>query len=109
MKISEKQFDRIEKYFPKQRGNVKITNYDFINAILYIAENGCKWRAFPKEYGKWYSIKSFVSSVILLNVFFAGLKSLEKYALFMIKQIGCIWLLFNLLVLLFGLISVNGL
>lgn len=56
MKISQKQYKRIEKYFPKQRGNVKISNYDFINAILYIAENGCKWRALPKEYGKWYSI-----------------------------------------------------
>lgn len=56
MRISQKQYERIEKYFPKQRGNVKISNYDFINAILYIAENGCKWRALPKEYGKWYSI-----------------------------------------------------
>lgn len=56
MEISQKQYKRIEKYFPKQRGNVKISNYDFINAILYIAENGCKWRALPKEYGKWYTI-----------------------------------------------------
>ena len=56
MKISKEQFKRIEKYFPIQRGNVKISNYDFINAILYIAENGCKWRALPKEYGKWNSI-----------------------------------------------------
>ena len=27
-----------------------------INAILYIAENGCKWRALPEKYGKWNSI-----------------------------------------------------
>jgi len=42
MKITEKQFEKIEKYLPKQRGNVKISNYDFINAILYVIENGCK-------------------------------------------------------------------
>ena len=56
MKITKNQFIKIEKYFPVQRGNVKINNYDFINAILYIAENGCKWRALPKEYGNWNSI-----------------------------------------------------
>lgn len=56
MKITKEQYARIEKYFPIQRGNVKIDNYTFINAILYIAENGCKWRALPAEYGKWNSI-----------------------------------------------------
>ncbi|MDR1703844.1 MAG: transposase [Clostridiales bacterium] len=25
----------------------------FINALLYICENGCKWRKLPKEYGNW--------------------------------------------------------
>ena len=56
MEINEKQYKRIEKYFPKQRGNVKIDNHTFINAVLYIAENGCKWRALPEKYGKWNSI-----------------------------------------------------
>ena len=28
-----------------QRGNVKIDNRRLLNALLYIAENGCKWRA----------------------------------------------------------------
>ena len=41
MNITKEQYARIEKYFPVQRGNVKIDNYTFINAILYIAENGC--------------------------------------------------------------------
>ena len=56
MNIIKAQYARIEKYFPVQRGNVKIDNYTFINAILYIAENGCKWRALPEKYGKWNSI-----------------------------------------------------
>ena len=53
MKISEAQYERIAGHFPIQRGNVKTENLDFINAILYIGENGCKWRALPSEYGKW--------------------------------------------------------
>ena len=56
MNITRERYARIEKYFPIQRGNVKIDNYTFINAILYIAENGCKWRALPEKYGKWNSI-----------------------------------------------------
>ena len=56
MNITREQYTRIEKYFPVQRGNVRIDNYTFINAILYIAENGCKWRALPEKYGKWNSI-----------------------------------------------------
>ena len=56
MNITKAQYARIEKCFPVQRGNVKIDNYTFINAILYIAENGCKWRALPEKYGKWNSI-----------------------------------------------------
>ena len=37
MNITKEQYARIEKYFPVQRGNVKIDNCTFINAILYIA------------------------------------------------------------------------
>ena len=56
MKITKTQYERIAGHFPIQRGNVKTENRDFINAILYIAENGCKWRALPKEFGKWQTI-----------------------------------------------------
>ena len=56
MKINEAQYERIAGYFPVQRGNVKTNNRDFIDAILYITENGCKWRALPAEFGKWQTI-----------------------------------------------------
>ena len=39
-----------------QHGNVSIDNITFINALLYICENGCKWRRLPKEYGNWHVI-----------------------------------------------------
>lgn len=56
MKITNAQYERIAGHFPVQRGNVKTENRDFINAILYMAENGCKWRALPKEFGNWSTI-----------------------------------------------------
>ncbi|MDR3320394.1 MAG: transposase [Desulfovibrio sp.] len=27
-----------------------------LNAILHIAENGCKWRALPKHFGQWPTV-----------------------------------------------------
>ena len=56
MQITQEQYQRIEKYLPKQRGNVRINNLQFLNAILYVTENGCKWRALPKEYGNRHII-----------------------------------------------------
>jgi len=56
MEITIEQYEKLKHILPVQRGNVSIENVKFINAILYICENGCKWRRLPKEYGKWHPI-----------------------------------------------------
>ena len=56
MKITQEQYDKIAHVLPVQRGNVDIENMRFINAILYICENGCKWRRLPSEFGKWNTV-----------------------------------------------------
>ena len=56
MKINADQYDKIKHILPVQRGNVSVENVKFINALLYICENGCKWRRLPKEYGNWNAI-----------------------------------------------------
>lgn len=56
MVITEEQFRRIEHCLPTQRGNVKISNLDVLNAILYVTENGCKWRSLPKRFGRWDTV-----------------------------------------------------
>lgn len=56
MKLTQEQYEKISDCLPKQRGNVSLTNLDFINALLYVLENGCKWRALPKELGNWHTI-----------------------------------------------------
>lgn len=56
MEITEKEYAKIEKYLPKQRGNVRIHNLQLINALLYVAENGCKWRALPERFGEWHTV-----------------------------------------------------
>lgn len=56
MEITEAQYERIEACLPRQRGNVSLSNRQVLNAILYVAENGCKWRALPKRFGNWHTI-----------------------------------------------------
>jgi transposase len=56
MEITAEQFRRIEDCLPRQRGNVGMTNLEFINAILHVAEQGCKWRGLPKRLGNWHTI-----------------------------------------------------
>jgi len=56
MKITESQYERIKPHLPVQRGRVTLDNVTFINAILYICENGCKWRRLPQEYGSWNAV-----------------------------------------------------
>jgi transposase len=56
MEITEAQLRRIEDCLPRQRGNVSMGNLEFINAILHVAEHGCKWRGLPRRYGNWHTI-----------------------------------------------------
>ena len=56
MEITEEQYARIKGSLPVQRGNVSLTNLQFLNAVLYVAEHGCKWRGLPKRFGNWHTI-----------------------------------------------------
>jgi transposase len=41
---------------PVQRGNVSLSNLQVLNAVVYVAEQGCKWRGLPKRFGRWHTI-----------------------------------------------------
>ena len=56
MELNEDQFAAIWSALPVQRGNVRVSNLDVVNAVLYVAENGCKWRALPPRFGNWHTI-----------------------------------------------------
>ena len=44
MYISRSQFKRIRHLLPKPRGSRRISHYRLLNALAYMASNGCKWR-----------------------------------------------------------------
>ena len=61
MEITEAQYNLIKDCLPVQRGNVRLSNLQVLNAILYVAEQGCKWRALPKRFGRWHTIYTRMS------------------------------------------------
>src|SRR5680860_1596202 len=56
MKITQTQYQLVEPLLPRQRGNVSLNNLQVLNAILYVAEHGCKWRGLPARFGNWHTL-----------------------------------------------------
>ena len=80
MEITEAQYRRIETCLPRQRGNVSLSNLQVINAILYVAEHGCKWRGLPKRFGNWHTVYTRMNRWAksgVLNTVFEKLQSEE--------------------------------
>jgi len=59
--LNREQFELVEHVLPKQRGNVAIDNLTVLNAILYVAVNGCTWRGLPRKYGRWHTVYTRMS------------------------------------------------
>ena len=56
MEITQAQFEQIAHCLPTQRGNVSLSNLSVLNAVLYVAEHGCKWRGLFTRFGNWHTI-----------------------------------------------------
>ena len=37
----------------------KVHKRSLVEAVLYLKDNGCKWRALPHDFPKWSTVKSF--------------------------------------------------
>jgi transposase len=56
MELTEAHLQRIRDSLPVARGNVSMEVLNFLNAVLYVMENGCKWRRLPERFGNWHTI-----------------------------------------------------
>ena len=56
MELTSDQYARIAPLFPKPRGKVGLSNLQVLNAILYVAEYGCRWRGLPAHFGNRHTI-----------------------------------------------------
>ena len=56
MELTQAQYEAVEPMLPRQRGNVVLPNIVVLNAILHVAEHGCKWRGLPERFGNWHTV-----------------------------------------------------
>ena len=56
MELTEVDLRRIQDSLPVERGNVSMEVLNFLNAVLYVMENGCKWRRLPERFGNWHTV-----------------------------------------------------
>ena len=56
MELTRQQYEKIKDSLPLQRGNVRLSNLEVLNAILYVAEQGCKWRGLLGRFVNWHTI-----------------------------------------------------
>jgi putative transposase len=56
--LTDRQWEEIRGFFPG--GNRSETHKrSLVEAVLYLVDNGCKWRALPHDYPNWSTVKSF--------------------------------------------------
>jgi transposase len=91
MRLSEEQYEVIRPLLPVQRGNVRIANLDVINAVLYVAENGCKWRALPERFGNWHTIYTRLRRWAEADVLDRLFQALQEHRLIRIR-VECVGL-----------------
>jgi len=56
LKLTLEHLAKIQDVLPVQRKPAEVETVDFLNGVLFVAEQGCQWRALPKEFGNWHTI-----------------------------------------------------
>lgn len=56
--LTDTQWEQIAEYFP-QGPNSEHHKRTLLNAVLYLVNNGCKWRALPHDFPPYSTVYSF--------------------------------------------------
>lgn len=56
--MQDKQWEEIEPLFEGMR-EYKYSKRELLNAVLYLIDNGCKWRNLPHDFPAWQTVYSF--------------------------------------------------
>ena len=57
---------------------MKIPNLEVLNAILYVAEHGCKWRGLPERFGRWHTVYTRMNRWSKSGVLYRVFEQLRK-------------------------------
>ena len=60
--VSDREWEIIEPLLPpsKSRGRKRDTDLrEVVNAIFYLLEEGCQWRALPHDFPHWSTVRTY--------------------------------------------------
>ncbi len=75
--LTDAQWEQISEYFP-QGPNSEHHKRSLVNAVLYIVDNGCKWRALPHDFPPFPTVWSFFRRAKLSGLWDKVLASLVR-------------------------------
>lgn len=64
--LTDKEWGIIESYFPVGNRS-EWHKRSLVNAVLYIKDNGCKWRALPHDYPPHDTVWSFSDALVTVD------------------------------------------
>ena len=85
MTLTQIHYEQIKDCFPLHRRAADISNLEVLNAILYVLENGCKWRALPNQFGNWHTIYTRMSRWIKNGILQKAFLLLQEKGIIMIN------------------------
>ena len=91
MELVEEYYKHIAPLFSVQRENVHVPNLQMLNAILYVAEHGCKWRGLPLRFGPWHTIYVRMNRWSKGGVLDRVFKHIQRKQLVRISRQWCRW------------------
>ena len=64
---------------------MRLSNLDVLNAILYVAEHGCKWRGLPERFGRWHTVYMRMSRWAKAGVLDRVFRALQEEEIIRVK------------------------
>jgi len=58
--LTDPQREMIKEFFPVGNKS-KYEKRELVNAVMYLVDNGCKWRNLPKDFPNWKTVYAFFS------------------------------------------------
>ena len=89
MQLTQVHYEQIAHCFPRHRGSLTYSNLEVLNAILYIAENGAKWRRLPKVFGHWHTIYSRMRGWAKAGVLARAFEALQTQQIIRLRVEAC--------------------
>lgn len=62
--LSDSQWAVIEPLFPRIGNRSKWEKRELVNAVLYLVDNGCKWRNLPHDFPPYTTVANFYYAAI---------------------------------------------